>query len=347
MLTDMPQDDVRPVTMVEIAKAAGVSIASASRALSGAPGVSAATAARIREIAEEMSYVVSPEASGLSRRSTRRVGVLTTHLSRWFYGAALEGIQSTLAPAGYDTVLYGVSDAEDRRHFFEELPARRKVDGVIVVGMPVSPAERERLALLGVAVVATGGQVADYPFVSIDDATAGRQAMDHLLMLGHRRIAMIDAIDPNADEWPVELRARAYHDALEEHGIEPAPELFVRVPWGADGGSRGMQELLSLRHPPTAVFAHSDDLAFGALRVLRRAGLRVPDDMSVVGIDDHPLAECFELTTVRQDPRLQGELAARALVGALRSEPVEPATLVPTVLVPRGSTAAPRGGGEG
>ena len=93
--------------------------------------------------------MVSPEASGLSRRSTRRVGVLTTHLSRWFYGAALEGIQSTLAPAGYDTVLYGVSDAGDRQHFFDQLPARRKVDGVIVVGMPVSPAEHERLALLG------------------------------------------------------------------------------------------------------------------------------------------------------------------------------------------------------
>lgn len=331
----------RQVTMADIAREAGVSTSSASRALSGSPGVSAATTARIRAIAERMSYVVSPEASGLSRRTTGRIGVVTSHLSRWFYGEVLEGIEATLADEGTDMLVYAVNGAEGRRRFFERLPARRKVDGVIVVGMPVSPAERERLALLGVAVVAAGGQTADYPYVSIDDERAARQAMDHLLRLGHTRIAMIDALDPNAEEWPIELRSRAYHDALAEAGAGPDDDLFVQVPWGPEGGAEGMQRLLSLRRPPTAVFVHSDDLAFGALAVARRAGLRVPEDLSVVSIDDHPVSATLDLTTVRQDPRAQGEIAARTVSAAVRGERVEPAVLVPTVLVPRGSTAAP------
>jgi DNA-binding LacI/PurR family transcriptional regulator len=332
------------VTMADVAREAGVSIASASRALSGAPGVSAATTARIREIADRLSYVVSPEASALSRRRTSRVGVVTTHLDRWYYGAALEGIEAALSAHGLDMLVYCVSGADERRRFFERLPARRKVDGVIVIGMPASPAERERLALLDVAIVAAGGQSADYPYVSIDDERAGEQAMDHLLFLGHTRIAMIDAIDPNEEEWPIGLRARAYHDALLGAGIDPDPELFVRVPWGIDGGAEGMRRLLSLRRLPTAVFVHSDDMAFGALHVARRAGLKVPIDVSVVSIDDHPVSRTLDLTTVRQDAREQGRIAAEAIAAAIQGAPVEPAVLVQTVLVPRGSTAAPREG---
>lgn len=325
--------------MADVAREAGVSIASASRALSGAPGVSADTTARIRAIAERMSYVVSPEASGLKRRMTGRVGVVTSRLSRWYHGEIIEGIESVLSAQGLDVLVYCVSGREERHRFFERLPARRKADGVIVVGMPVSEEERERLALLGVSIVAAGGQDADYPYVSIDDERAGRQAMDHLLFLGHTRIAMIDAIDPNAEEWPIELRARAYHQALEEAGLPAEPELFVQVPWGAAGGADGMRRLLSLPRPPSAVFVHSDDMAFGALHVIRDAGLRVPEDLSIVSIDDHPLSEYMDLTTVRQRPREQGEIAARTVIAAIDGREVDPAVLVPTVLVPRGSTA--------
>lgn len=332
------------IAMADIAREAGLSMSSVSRALSGKPGVSPATVARVREIADRMSYVVSPEASALSRGSTGRIGVVATHIARWYYGEALEGIQAALAEHGLDMLLYCVRDREERHRFFEQLPARRKVDGVIVVGIPVSPEERERLALLDVAIVATGGQSADYPYVSIDDLQAGRQAMDHLVFLGHRRIAMIDAIDPNAVEWPIGLRARAYHDALAEAGIEEDPELMVRVPWGPGGGVEGMERLMSLRRPPTAVYAHSDEMAYGALQVIRRSGLRVPQDISVVGIDDEPVSQLLDLTTVRQDARLQGELAARRIAAELRGDPVDRALLVPTRLVLRGSTGAPRAG---
>lgn len=332
----------RIVTMSDIAQAAGVSMATASRALNNTAEVSPATRERVLRVAADLEYVVSPEASGLARRRTGRVGVILTHLSRWFYGEILEGVEQVLRAAGLDLMIYMVGDAAERRRFFSDLPARRKVDAVIVVGMPVSPEERERLALMDVAVVAAGGQVADYPFVSIDDELAGRQAMDHLLFLGHRRIAMIDAIDPNEDEWPIELRSRAYVRGLERVGMGLEDELFARVPWGPEGGATGMEQLLSLSVPPTAVFAHSDEMAFGALATLRRAGLRVPHDISVIGIDGHPVGEQLVLTTVIQDARLQGRLAARAVTTLLAGRDPSAAEFVPTRLVPRGSTGRPR-----
>ncbi|MGN6578340.1 MAG: LacI family DNA-binding transcriptional regulator, partial [Nocardioides sp.] len=136
----------------------------------------------------------------------------------------------------------------------------------------------------------------------------------------------------------------AYHQALDGAGVTPDPELFVRVPWGAEPGAQAMGSLLSLREPPTAVFAHSDEAAMGALRTIRRAGLTCPDDVSVIGVDDHPLAAELDLTTIRQEVFQQGELAATLLTETLSGGPSHSSALLPTRLVVRGSTGRPRAG---
>jgi LacI family transcriptional regulator, repressor for deo operon, udp, cdd, tsx, nupC, and nupG len=332
------------VNMADIARMAGVSMATASRALSNAPGVAPTTRARVLAAAEQASYVVSPEASRLSRGSTRRVAVVVPHISRWFFAAVLEALESVLREAGLDVLLYHVGDAADRHAFFDRLPARRKVDAVVVLGFPVDQAEQDRLELMGVSIVAAGGQSAAYPYVSIDDEAAGRQAMDHLIFLGHRRIAMIAAIAPDQPrEWAATCgRSRAYYSALSDAGIAPDASLAVTVEWGGLQGADAMSQLLGLRQPPTAVYAHSDEVALGAMRTLRRAGLRIPEDVSVIGIDDHPLAELTDLTTVGQPAREQGLLAGRMVLGLLRGEEVERAVIMPTKLIVRGSTAPPR-----
>ena len=329
--------------MVDIARIAGVSLATASRALSNAPGVAAATRERVLAAAEDLSYVVSPEASRLSGGSTRRVAVVVPHISRWFFGAMLEALESVLREADLDVLLYTVGNAADSHSFFERLPARRKVDAVVVLAFPVSEAERHRLDLMGVSIVAAGGQSAAYPYVSIDDEVAGRQAMDHLIFLGHRRIAMIAAIDPKETRWPaVPFRSQAYYSALRDAGIAADPSLVTTVDWGGLQGAEAMSQLLSLREPPTAIYAHSDEVAVGAMRTMRRAGLRIPEDISVIGIDDHPLAELTDLTTVSQPVRQQGLLAGRMVLGLLQGEDVERAITVPTQLVIRRSTGPPR-----
>ena len=167
--------------------------------------------------------------------------------------------------------------------------------------------------------------------------------MDHLIFLGHRRIAMIAAIDPKETRWPaVPFRSQAYHSALRDAGIAADPRLVTTVDWGGLQGAEAMSQLLSLREPPTAVYAHSDEVAIGAIRTMRRAGLRIPEDISVIGIDDHPLAELTDLTTVSQPVRQQGLLAGRMVLGLLQGEDVERAITVPTQLVIRRSTGPPR-----
>jgi LacI family transcriptional regulator, repressor for deo operon, udp, cdd, tsx, nupC, and nupG len=336
----MAQPEQR-VTLADIARLAGVGVGTASRALSGSPRVAEATRERVLEVANRLDYIVSPDASSLARGRTGRVALVVPHLSRWFFGAVTEAITSVLRAAELDVLLYTVGDLHDRHQFFERLPARRKVDAVIVVAFPVEDSERERLELMGVQIVAVGGQTAAFPYVHIDDYTAGRQAMDHLLFLGHRRIAMLEARDPDQPRLDPP-RSQAYYAALREHGIEPEPALVITSDWGGEHGAQAMARLISSAHPPTAVFAHSDEVALGAMRTIRRAGLNVPRDISIVGIDDHPHAALADLTTVRQPTRRQGVRAAELVIALLRDEQdVDQAVTLETELVVRGTTAPP------
>jgi DNA-binding LacI/PurR family transcriptional regulator len=200
---------------------------------------------------------------------------------------------------------------------------------------------------MGVSIVAAGGQTADYPYVCIDDYRAGRQAVDHLTELGHRRIAMIAAHDPDQPGWPERSgRSEAYVDALAAVGVPVVHDLVRDVDWGGVAAAAAMDDILEAGELPTAVYAHSDELALGVMRSLRRRGLRVPEDVSVVGIDGHPLAELADLTTVRQPAHEQGRIAARMVLtqldGPSDADATTTAVTVPTGLVVRTSTGPPR-----
>lgn len=329
--------------MTDVARRAGVSSATVSRALRGVEGVSVATRDRIRQIADELGYVVSPEASRLASGVTSRVAVVVPTISRWFYATMLAGIEGVLRDAEIDVLIYHVEGAADRDRFFERLPARRKVDAVVLIALPITGEQARRLDLMGVAIVAAGGKIASYPSVRIDDEIAARQAMSHLLEAGHRRIAFIMTADSEKQVWASDtLRRKGYVDALAEADIPVSPDLMVTVPWGIDGGAKAMDRLLSLPTAPTAVFAHSDEVAIGALRTLRRAAIAVPHDMSIVSVDDHPMAELNDLTTVHQSVELQGQLAGHLVLDLMSGKTPEELHLrVPTRLVVRGSVAAP------
>ncbi|MGX7728533.1 LacI family DNA-binding transcriptional regulator [Rhodococcus sp. 2H158] len=334
------------LSLSDVAREAGVSLTTASRALNDSYGVSAATKAKVLATARRLDYVVSPDAVRLAGGPTRRVALAVPHIERWFFGEMVSGIETVLSAAHFDLLLYQVGGPDDRHDFFTRLPARRKVDAVVVVAFPVDQHEQERLALMGVSIIAAGGQNADYPYVCIDDYRAGRLAVDHLLELGHRRIAMIAAHDPDQPGWPARSgRSAAYVDALTDAGIAVDHALIRDVDWGGLNAASAMADILDAapERAPTAVFAHSDELALGAIRTLRRRGLRIPDDVSVVGIDDHPLAALTDLTTVHQSVREQGEIAARLVLDALNPSPtadggVPTAVTAPVTLTVRAST---------
>lgn len=332
----------KAVGLADVAREAGVSLATASRALNSAYGVAATTRERVAEVARRLEYVASPEASRLAGGAIGTVALVVPHIDRWYFGEMVNGLEEILREAGNDVLLYHVGDPEGRHAFFEHLPARRKVDAVVVVAVPVTDHERRRLELMGVTIVAAGGQDATYPYVSVDDSAAVRQATEHLLRLGHRRIATITALDPDRTDQPAgHGRIRGFYEAMADAGVPVAEELVVTTTWGGIPAAEAMEELLSASRLPTAVLAHSDEMALGAMRTIRRAGLRVPEDISVIGIDDHPLAELTDLTTVRQPVRDQGIRAAHLVLALLRGEQADPAQRLPTRVVVRASTATP------
>jgi LacI family transcriptional regulator, repressor for deo operon, udp, cdd, tsx, nupC, and nupG len=245
-----------------------------------------------------------------------------------------------LRAAGLDLLVYQVDGEAERTEFLRELPARRKADAVILTALPMAQAEVERLDLMGVHVVVAGGAVREYPHVQVDDHEAGRLAVQHLVDLGHRRIGLIRTSDTDGTTWSSDvLRTRAWRETLTAAGLEPAEELLVTETYAVDAGARGMARLLALPDPPTAVFAYSDEIAIAAIGHVRSVGLRVPEDVSVVGVDGHPLGALLGVTTVDQDVAGQGRMAAELVVRLVRGERVEDVD-VHTELLDRGSTAA-------
>lgn len=333
-------------SLADVARHAGVSLSTASRALNNAYGVSAGTRARVMESAHALDFVVSPDARRLATGTTGRVALVVPHLERWFFGQITAGIERVLSQADLDVLLYHVDDEQHRREFLARLPARRKVDAVVVVAFPLTEEDRARLEKIGAKIVAAGARSDAYPSVGIDDYAAGRLAMDHLLSLGHTRIAMIALRNPDQPDWSTDRdRAQAYRDALSEHGLPSDPDLVREIELVPADAARAIKDILdTAAEPPTAVYTHADELAFGVLRALRNCGHRVPDDISVVSIDDHPMAELLDLTTVEQDVRAQGATAGRLVLQELGLEPADPglAATAPVRLIRRSSTGRAR-----
>ncbi len=329
------------VNMSDVAHRAGVSIATVSRALRGQPGVSAGTRSRVLSVVAELNYVVSPAASSL-RGATRRVGVVLPRLDSWFSSTMLATVESTLREADLDVLIYQVGSQASRADFFRDLPTRRKVDAVVLITLPIRPEEEDRLDLMGVEVVVAGSRLRDFPSVSVDDVAIGIQAVEHLAALGHTRIAMLRTSDTDGARWTSDLHRRnGYLEGLARHDLPHDPDLVVTAPYGVDAGAVGMEQLLSLAAPPTAVFCYSDDIAVAATTTLRRHGLRVPEDMSLIGVDGHDLGKLFGITTIDQHVADQARAASMMVLDLLSGRPPAQRHLtLPTHMCVRGSTAA-------
>ena len=190
----------------------------------------------------------------------------------------MAGAEAALRAAGLDTMLTCVPANRDRFDFFERLPLRRKIDALIVVSFPLDARSESRLAALGIPVVAVSCRSQQFSSVAVDDARAARLAVDHLVRAGHRRIGMIHTLDPEDTPWEAgAARIAGYHASLAAARLARDDSLVASVQWGIDGGAHGMELLLSAAQPATAVFCFSDEVAIGALRTLRRAGIAVPE----------------------------------------------------------------------
>jgi DNA-binding LacI/PurR family transcriptional regulator len=337
---------VARASIVDVAARAGVSVATVSRALRDMPNVSTTTRDRVLLAAAELHYSASPLASGLVTGRVRSVGVVMPYAGRWFFAEVLRGIEEELRGHGYDLVLHVLADERRRQGFFASLPVRRRVDAILVVALPLMSAEVDVLRTLHVPLACVAEPVAGLHGELIDNVAAGRLAVQHLINLGHRRIACIGGDPRGPERFSIPgLRSQGYREALVSAGIPVRPDWLCDGRYTAQGGELMMTALLSLPGGrPTAVFCQSDEMAFGALRALRRSGLRCPDDVSIVGVDDHELSETFDVTTVAQPVTAQGASAARWVISRLEGTApldtdLEGVATHPARLVLRGSTA--------
>ena len=333
----------------DVARIAGVSKATASRALSGNGYVSSGTRDRVVAAAATIGYVVSSTASSLVTGQTRNVGVVLPHIGRWYFGEVLEGIESALIAAGYDLTLYRLSpDAAERRRVFEYFLVRKRVDAVIAVGIELTSHEVGLLHSLAKPIVGIGGPIDGIASLSIDDVAAAALVTEHLISLGHTRIMHFGGDQEKEMDFRVHSqRLEGFRRAMSGAGLPAPDDAFRATTLSIEGGyALGLAVLADPRTRPTGVVAGSDEVAIGTIVAARQLGIQVPAQLSVVGIDGHELAAMFGLTTLAQEPKAQGSTAVRLVMDELL-ETSDPALMrwkpYPVRLDVRSSTTAPPG----
>jgi DNA-binding LacI/PurR family transcriptional regulator len=332
--------------IADVARLAGVSKSTASRALSGRGYVSDATRERVVQAAADLGYVVSSNAASLVTGQTRNVGVVVPAFDRWFFAEVLEGIEEALISAGYDLTLYRLSsDPQRRQRVFDYFLVRKRVDAVIAVGISLSRHEVDLLHSLGKPVVGIGGEIDGISTLSIDDLAAARFMTEHLLSLGHARIMHLGGDkDEQADFLVQDQRLKGMREALASAGLSHSED-FRQVPYSIQGGYEGALAILAdPGSRPTAIVAGCDEVAIGAIVAARQLGIHVPTQLSVIGLDGHTLAPMFGLTTLEQFPSRQGAKAVELVLGHRTKPSPDPAPrrlTMPVSLAVRTSTTAP------
>jgi DNA-binding LacI/PurR family transcriptional regulator len=335
--------DGRSASIKDIAKIANVSHSTVSRALRNSPRVKRETIERIRRIANESGYRASAVGRSLATRRTRTIGVVVTTITDLFAATVVRGIEELAGDHGY-AVLLANSNADPERevrvvHAFEE----RRVDGIIVTASRVGALHVPMLSRMKSPIVLLNNQ---HPSefvhsVMIENMLSSVNATQYLIELGHRRIAYLG--DRNGRNSDTE-RFAGYRHALDSAELSFIPELVVHGDGTPEGGMEAAMRLLTSGHPPTAIFCYDDMTALGAMRQIRARGLAIPEDISVIGFDDLPIARYTEppLTTVRQPMAQMGAMAMTVMLDLLTGSKSSHNIKVPGELVVRASVGRPK-----
>jgi DNA-binding LacI/PurR family transcriptional regulator len=334
----LARDDRLP-TIRDVARHAGVSVATVSRVLNDVPVVSADMRDRVRESIACLGYRPSSAARSLSLGRSQAIGVVAPFFTSPSVVERLRGVAERARGHGYGLMLFDVETAEQRAAAFSEFARRDRVDGLLVISLPLFDDDVEALARDRLPVVMVDCVHPRVPHVAIDDALGGELAAEHLLGRGHRRIGFVgDEPDGPLGFTSSEDRRRGFRRALRRAGVRPESGLECRGRHGR-AQARALADAL-LRRPdrPTAVFAASDTQAVGVLEAAHALGLRVPEDVAVIGFDDIEIAEPLGLSTVRQPLRQSGARGADLLLGAIAGAGAPGAALAPLEVVARRTT---------
>jgi DNA-binding LacI/PurR family transcriptional regulator len=315
----------RPATIRDVARHAGVSVATVSRVLNDIPVVRTEMRDRVREAISALGYRPSSTARSLSLGRSQAIGVVAPFFTTPSVVERLRGVAQRTGAHGYGLMLFDVETPEQRAGAFRDFARLDRVDGLLVISLPLLDDEVEALTRDGLPVVMVDIGHPDVPHVVIDDEHGGELATEHLLARGHRRIGFVGDRRENPFGFTSsEQRCRGFRRALRRAGVEAVPELEVRGRHGREEARELARSLLDRDDRPTAIFAASDTQAVGVLEAAHALALRVPEDVAVIGFDDIEIAAPLGLSTVRQPLRQSGARGAEMLLAAIAG--AEPGT---------------------
>ncbi|MBI3162009.1 MAG: LacI family DNA-binding transcriptional regulator [Anaerolineales bacterium] len=325
-------------TIRDVARQAGVSHQTVSRVINGSEDVLPETRAVVEAAIEELGYRPSAIARSMARGSTHTFAIISPNLTDYTFASVIEGAEVEARQFNYFVLSSSASDPQAFQGLVDELVGHRRVDGLIVIN-PYAD-DRYQYIPKNFPVVFVGARSHDEKVcsISLDDEKVAYEATRHLISLGHKRIGLVTG--PMEEDCSQD-RLVGFKLALAETGILYDQFLVFEGDWSASSGSDALADFVKKGNLPTAVFAQNDRMAMGVMRAARDANLKVPDQLSVIGVDDMPLSSYFDppLTTMRQDMPLIGQEAIRKLIDLIQNNTVEQTVLkLPAQLVVRQST---------
>ncbi|MCJ7624020.1 MAG: LacI family transcriptional regulator [Anaerolineaceae bacterium] len=306
------------ITIYDVAEDAGISITTVSRVLNTPDRVSTSSCNKVMASIEKLGFVPKAEAFIRAKKYNGQIGIITPWFTFPSFVQRFRGISSGLVDTPFDFTIYPVESAKRLEGYFVRLPISQRLDGLIVVSLPIGEQEIKRLKQSGLPAVFIEWHVYGFSSIEVDDRQGGYMAGDHLIQKGHSRCAYVGSrVIPDYVLKPEDHRLEGYQQCLKDHGILLPSELIKLPEYPSDKQHHSIQDLLDQDNPPTAIFAASDNLAMSILKVARNRNIRVPEDLAVIGFDDIDIAEYLGLTTISQSLDKSGRLSAELLVAQI------------------------------
>ena len=301
-------------TIHDVARIAGVGIGTVSRVINNSPGVKPATRTRVLSAIAQLNYRPNPIARSMISKRTGAIGVIVPFFTRPFHTELLRAVQASLSRSGKELVLYDVENVTQRNYYLSELPMLGRVDGLLLLSLPLDNEYAVVIKNSGIPVVLIDTYSPFFTSLVVENIEGAYQAVKFLIELGHRRIGFINGvIEGNIKFNQANDRLIGLHRAFGEAELLFEPELMLTSEWNRSGGKQAALQLLSQEKRPTAIFAASDMQAIGVLEAAKDLHLNVPEDVSVIGFDGIEVAELLELSTIQQPMQRLGELGVSKL----------------------------------
>ncbi|MFO7679530.1 MAG: LacI family DNA-binding transcriptional regulator [Chloroflexota bacterium] len=330
------------ITIRDVAKKAGVGVGTVSRVLNDSSSVSANTRKKVQFAIEELQYTPNPAARRLSRGKTMVIGAIVPYFTNPSVVRRLQGVVATITESDYDLILFDI-ESEDRRDvFLRNVPRRHIVDGLLVISFTPTDEEAGYLLESQIPVVLIDAYHPSLSRVIVDNISGGYQATKYLIDLGHRQIGFISDYLEDPFNSPVRHRFEGYKKALAEADISFNPDYHRQGIHGRSQANEMTRQLMALHNPPTAIFAYSDTQAIGVMEAARELGIKIPDQLSVIGFDNIEAAEYLRITTIRQALHESGVNGCNLLLELMETPVTTPIEItLPTMLECRDTTAPP------